>query len=86
MRRELSAGGKYKMAARKFVEVEPELQYAHTLPCAEWSKHVLLPRDVALLGGLCALAAFDRDELRQHVIDVRRALVASRTQVQDCMA
>lgn len=63
------AGGKYKMAARKFVEVEPELQYAHTLPCAEWSKHVLLPRDVALLGGLCALAAFDRDELRQHVID-----------------
>ncbi len=52
---------KYKLAARRFCEVPPELgsEYADVASSA----------DVALYGGLCALASFDRGELRQHVVD-----------------
>jgi COP9 signalosome complex subunit 1 len=62
-------GKKYKSAARKFVAAEPELQYATAQPFADWVKHVISPRDVAVYGGLCALAEFDRSELKQFVID-----------------
>ena len=62
-------GMKYKSAARKFVAAEPELQYATAQPFADWAKHVISPRDVAVYGGLCALAEFDRADLKQLVID-----------------
>ncbi|KAK9742910.1 hypothetical protein RND81_03G204900 [Saponaria officinalis] len=52
---------KYKLAARKFLEVGPEL--------ANHYSEVIAPQDVATYGGLCALATFDRSELKSKVID-----------------
>ena len=54
-------GKKYRVAAKRFTEVSPELG-------AQWSE-VISAQDVALYGGLCALASFDRPELRRSVID-----------------
>lgn len=50
----------YKQAARLFCDVPSELgqQYAE----------VLAPQDIALYGLLCALASFDRTELRTRVV------------------
>ncbi|CAL1379373.1 unnamed protein product [Linum trigynum] len=52
---------KYKLAARKFLEVGPELGNSYN--------EVIAPQDVATYGGLCALASFDRTELKSKVID-----------------
>ncbi|KAI5564442.1 hypothetical protein POPTR_014G075500v4 [Populus trichocarpa] len=52
---------KYKLAARKFLEVSPELGNSYN--------EVIAPQDVATYGGLCALASFDRTELKSKVID-----------------
>ncbi|GAX78667.1 hypothetical protein CEUSTIGMA_g6105.t1 [Chlamydomonas eustigma] len=51
---------KYKQAAKKFVEVNPELGTSYN--------DVLAPQDVAVYGGLCALATFNRTELQSQVI------------------
>ncbi|KAJ7951089.1 COP9 signalosome complex subunit 1 [Quillaja saponaria] len=52
---------KYKLAARKFLETGPELGNNYN--------EVIAPQDVATYGGLCALATFDRTELKNKVID-----------------
>ncbi|KAJ7544309.1 hypothetical protein O6H91_09G073400 [Diphasiastrum complanatum] len=52
---------KYKLAARKFVETNFELGSSFS--------EVIAPQDVATYGGLCALASFDRSELKSKVID-----------------
>ncbi|KAI9087308.1 hypothetical protein K1719_030778 [Acacia pycnantha] len=52
---------KYKLAARKFLETAPELGSHYN--------DVIAPQDVATYGGLCALATFDRAELKSKVID-----------------
>ncbi|XP_024018226.1 COP9 signalosome complex subunit 1 [Morus notabilis] len=52
---------KYKLAARKFLETGPEL--------ANHYNEIIAPQDVATYGGLCALASFDRTELKNKVID-----------------
>jgi COP9 signalosome complex subunit 1 len=52
---------KYKLAARKFLEVGPELANSYN--------DVIASQDVATYGGLCALASFDRTELKNKVID-----------------
>ncbi|KAF5744350.1 COP9 signalosome complex subunit 1 [Tripterygium wilfordii] len=52
---------KYKLAARKFLEVGPELGTSYN--------DVIAAQDVATYGGLCALASFDRMELKSKVID-----------------
>nr|GMD62038.1 COP9 signalosome complex subunit 1 [Ipomoea batatas] len=52
---------KYKLAARKFLEVGQDLANNYT--------EVIAPQDVATYGGLCALASFDRVELKSKVID-----------------
>eukprot|EP00741_Cyanophora_paradoxa_P023644 tig00021608_g22838.t1 len=52
---------KYKMAARKFLEVTFDLANNYT--------DVIAPQDIATYGGLCALASFDRTELKSKVID-----------------
>jgi len=51
---------KYKTAAQKFLETNFNL--------ADFSD-VIAPQDVAIYGGLCALATFDRSELKKKVID-----------------
>ncbi|CAA3027752.1 COP9 signalosome complex subunit 1 [Olea europaea subsp. europaea] len=57
----LLEGKKYKLAARKFLETGPDLGNSYT--------EVIAPQDVATYGGLCALASFDRAELKSKVID-----------------
>jgi len=52
---------KYKMAARKLLETTIDLNNNFT--------EVLSPQDVAMYGGLCALATFDRADLKKKVID-----------------
>ncbi|KAE9595551.1 putative proteasome component (PCI) domain-containing protein [Lupinus albus] len=52
---------KYKHAARKFLETSPDLGSHYN--------EVIAPQDVATYGGLCALATFDRTELKNKVID-----------------
>ncbi|PKA46544.1 COP9 signalosome complex subunit 1 [Apostasia shenzhenica] len=52
---------KYKLAARKFLETGPELGNNYI--------EVIAAQDVATYGGLCALASFDRTELKNKVID-----------------
>ncbi|KAJ9563419.1 hypothetical protein OSB04_008579 [Centaurea solstitialis] len=52
---------KYKHAARKFLETAPELGNNYS--------EVIAAQDVATYGGLCALASFDRAELKAKVID-----------------
>ncbi|THU55096.1 hypothetical protein C4D60_Mb11t02970 [Musa balbisiana] len=47
---------KYKLAARKFLETGPELGNNYT--------DMIASQDVAIYGGLCALASFDRTELK----------------------
>ncbi|XP_043721971.1 COP9 signalosome complex subunit 1-like [Telopea speciosissima] len=54
-------GKMYKHAARKFLETGPELGNNYS--------EVIAPQDVATYGGLCALASFDRTELKNKVID-----------------
>ncbi|KAJ3105461.1 cop9 signalosome complex subunit [Phlyctochytrium planicorne] len=53
--------GKYKAAARCFLDVPFEL--SSSLP------DVVTSNDIAIYGGLCALATFDRDELKRRVFD-----------------
>jgi len=52
---------KYKLAARKFLETNPELGSSF--------HEIVSPQDVATYGALCALASFDRAELKAKVID-----------------
>eukprot|EP00899_Mesostigma_viride_P012739 jgi/Mesvir1/21466/Mv03922-RA.1 len=52
---------KYKLAARRFLDTSFELGHAYS--------DVLAPQDVAVYGGLCALATLDRSELKQRAID-----------------
>ncbi|CAH2063280.1 unnamed protein product [Thlaspi arvense] len=51
---------KYKLAARKFLDVNPELGNSYN--------EVIAPQDVATYGGLCALASFDRSELKAFIL------------------
>jgi COP9 signalosome complex subunit 1 len=52
---------KYKMAARKFLET--------TIDIGESFNDVVAATDVAIYGGLTALATFDRPELKKKVLD-----------------
>lgn len=52
---------KYKLAARKLLETNPELGSSF--------HEIVSPQDVATYGALCALASFDRAELKAKVID-----------------
>ncbi|KAF2076541.1 hypothetical protein CYY_002155 [Polysphondylium violaceum] len=52
---------KYKPAAKKFIETPFEQ--------ANVFSDVLSQQDIAIYGGLCALATFDRSELKKKVID-----------------
>jgi len=55
------ANKKYKVAARKFMET--------TIDLGNQYNDVIALQDVAVYGGLCALASFDRAELKKKVID-----------------
>lgn len=52
---------KFKLAARKFLDASTEL--------GNQFNQVLSPQDVALYGGLCALATSDRQELKTKLVE-----------------
>jgi len=52
---------KYKQAALKFIAVAADV--SGRFP------YIMSPQDVAIYGGLCALAEFDRKELKEKVLD-----------------
>ncbi|OIW04797.1 hypothetical protein TanjilG_11143 [Lupinus angustifolius] len=58
---------KYKLAARKFLETSPDLGSHYN--------GVIAPQDVATYGGLCALATFDRTELKAKLVPEVRELI-----------
>eukprot|EP01132_Coremiostelium_polycephalum_P005328 gene5328-6644_t len=53
--------GKYKLAAKKFIETPFEQPSTFS--------DMVSQQDIAIYGGLCALATFDRSELKKKVID-----------------
>ncbi|CAM9536751.1 unnamed protein product [Pylaiella littoralis] len=53
--------GEYAKAARKFVDVSPELGSSFD--------GVVAPEDIAVYGGLCALATFSRSEMKRRVLE-----------------
>lgn len=53
--------GNFKLAAKLFLDVKPELGANYN--------EVISPSDIAIYGGLCALAAFDRGELVTKLIE-----------------
>lgn len=63
--------GNYKAAANHFLEVQFGMDLGQVrAPSIFTHTHVLqlfIPRDVAVYGGLCALASLDRSELKQRV-------------------
>ncbi|EGC30252.1 COP9 signalosome complex subunit 1 [Dictyostelium purpureum] len=52
---------RYKVAAKKFIETPFEQSNTFS--------DIMSPQDIAYYGGLCALASFDRNELKKKVID-----------------
>ncbi|KAI4311531.1 hypothetical protein MLD38_036417 [Melastoma candidum] len=67
---------KYKLAARKFLEVASELGSNYN--------EVIASQDVATYGGLCALASFDRTELKAHTDFYWETLTKSLTTPNFC--
>jgi len=65
------ASGNFRDAARDFINTDPRMASAKLDdPSDEESyNEILTPNDVAIYGGLCALASFNRDELQDFVLD-----------------
>jgi COP9 signalosome complex subunit 1 len=67
----LLCSGSYKNAAESFLDTDPRMASAKLdEPDDEESyNEVLTPSDVAVYGGLCALASMDRNELQTRVLE-----------------
>ncbi|KAL0309205.1 UNVERIFIED_CONTAM: COP9 signalosome complex subunit [Sesamum radiatum] len=71
---------KYKLAAREFLETGPLVQNSYT--------EVIALKDIATYGGLCALATFDRAELKAiyHALLVfLKSYVIDNINFRDCL-
>ncbi|KAF2031335.1 PCI-domain-containing protein [Setomelanomma holmii] len=60
--------GNFREAAKYFINTSPA--YLTTDPSANitWQKDVISPNDIAVYGGLCALASMDRSDLQNKVL------------------
>lgn len=63
--------GHFRDAAREFVEMDPRMASAKMDDPTEEESYneVLTPNDVAVYGGLCALASMSREELQRSVLN-----------------
>lgn len=61
--------GAYKDAATNFILVGPSYMNPDAQAGIVFQRAVLTPNDVAVYGGLCALATMDRSELQRRVLD-----------------
>ncbi|KAI4129070.1 MAG: hypothetical protein LQ338_002420 [Usnochroma carphineum] len=67
----LLASGNYKEAAQEFIDTDPRMIQARLDDPAdeEAFNEVMTPNDIAVYGGLCALASMDRTDLQKQVLD-----------------
>lgn len=67
----LLASGNYKEAAQELIDTDPRMLQARLDDPAdeEAFNEVMTPNDVAVYGGLCALASMDRTDLQKKVLD-----------------
>lgn len=65
------AQAKYKEAAEEFLGTNPRMSQAKLDDLADEESYneILTPNDVAVYGGLCALASMTREELQKQVLD-----------------
>ena len=65
------ASGNFKDAAISFLSTDPRMLQAKLDDRAddEAYNEILTPNDIAVYGGLCALASMDRDELQSRVLE-----------------
>ena len=64
------ASGNYKEAAREFLNTDPRMATAKMDDSDDESfNEVLTPNDIAVYGGLCALASISREQLQSRVLD-----------------
>ena len=65
------ASGNYREAAREFLNTDPRMATAKMDDPADEESYneVMTPNDIAVYGGLCALASMSRDDLQKKVLD-----------------
>lgn len=59
----------YRIAAQAFTSIGPSFTTDSALAGINFAKQVLTANDIAVYGGLCALASMDRHELQTLVLD-----------------
>ena len=60
--------GNYREAATNFLNTSPTYVIIDPAANITWQKEVLSPNDLAVYGGLCALASMDRSDLQNKVL------------------
>ncbi|PVI00199.1 COP9 signalosome-like protein complex subunit 1 [Periconia macrospinosa] len=60
--------GHFREAATSFVNTSPAFLTAEPAAGIKWQREVLTGNDIAVYGGLCALASMDRTELQNQVL------------------
>ena len=65
------AQGKYKEAAEEFLSTDPRMSQAKLDDPADEESYneILTPNDIAVYGGLCAIASMTRKELQKQVLE-----------------
>jgi COP9 signalosome complex subunit 1 len=58
----------FREAATQFLTTPPSFVTLEPLAGIKWQKEILTGNDVAVYGGLCALASMDRSDLQDHVL------------------
>jgi COP9 signalosome complex subunit 1 len=62
------ATGNFREAANSFIHTSPLFLTLEPAAGISWQREVLSANDVAVYGGLCALASMDRSDLQQKVL------------------
>jgi COP9 signalosome complex subunit 1 len=60
--------GSFREAATHFLRTSPAYLTAEPAANITWQKEVISPNDIAVYGGLCALASMDRSDLQEKVL------------------
>ncbi|KAF2000688.1 PCI-domain-containing protein [Amniculicola lignicola CBS 123094] len=62
------SAGNFREAATYFISTHPSYMQLEVVAGIAWQREVLTANDVAVYGGLCALASMDRSELQNQVL------------------
>ncbi|KAF7845939.1 hypothetical protein BT93_L5892 [Corymbia citriodora subsp. variegata] len=63
------AQGNYPAATQAFLAVDPSYATIGNVAAIDFSRNVMTANDIAVYGGLCALASMDRQELHDSVLE-----------------